>query len=318
MLSVTFERFALVDPSGLQALLEPVGSVQVVLPDAVIDSDAIDPSAATDDDASVPGVVVSAGPQLLALQDVVVVLTAIDDAVAAEVQHSIDVAMWEAIAAEAPSLSAAVSTDVDGRPIAPVTVEELWARLLSGPVGARDISARAPSAATNPTDAEVVVLDRSDSTLVFAQISPALVSTPNPGLKVRVEAQFIDEQVGQTQGLFDSSSDVARAFIGQMLFLQNNVVSADTTPVGAPDVTVIIVADPRRLAETEAAAEALFGEAEVRVAETVLDGVDIDVTLGMSYLIREMVRLGVGLDGGGRAPSDTGVPVTTDTVVTDG
>ena len=315
MLSVSFERFAVLDPAGLQALLEPVGDVQVVLPDAVIDSDAIDPTAVTDDDAPVPGVVVSAGPQVLSPEDAVVVLTAIDEAVAADVQHSIDVAMWEAIAATAPTQSLQAPLDADGRPIAPVTMQELLARLLSGEVGVRDIASNAPGAAVNPTAADVVVLDRFDSTLVFAQISPALVSTPNPGLKVRVEAQFTDEQVAQTQGLFETSSDVGRAFIGQMLFLQNNVVSADTSPVGAPEVTVIVVTDPRRVAETEAAAQALFGDAEVRVAETVLDGVDLEVTLGMSYLIRETARLG---RDAGQPPDDTSVPPPSDTVVIDG
>ena len=276
----------------------------------------VDPTAVPDENAPVPGVVVTAGPQVLSPEDVVVVLTAIDEAVAADVQHSIDVAMWEAIAAAAPSLSAEAPTDASGRPIAPATVQELLARLFSGDVGVRDIAATSPGAATNPTEADVVVLDRFDSTLVFAQISPALVSTPNPGLKVRVTAQYTDDQVAQTRGLYDTSSDVARAFIALVLFLQNNVVSADTAPVGAPDVTVIVVTDPRRVAETEAAAEALFGETEVRVAETVLDGVDVDVTLGMSYLLRETARLG-GADGG-QPPTDTGGPPTNDTVPTDG
>jgi hypothetical protein len=323
MLSLTLERVSVVDPAGLAELLAPIGSVQVVLPDAVVDSDAVDPNAPVGEDAPPPGVVVSAGPQLLGPEEVAVVLTAIDESVPAQQQHPIDVAMWTAIGATAPSGPADVPTDADGAPVPPATVEELWGRLMGGAVGVRDITSAAPGAATNPTGADVVVLDRADSALVFAQISPALVSTPNPGFKVRVVSQYTDDQVAQTDGLFDSSTDVARTFIDQMLSLQNNVVSADTAAQGAPDVTLVVVTDPRRVDEVRAAAEALFGQTEVRVAETVLDGVDLDVTLGMTYLIREMVRV----DLAGEAPSDgqpegsvptgTDGAATTDTVVVD-
>ncbi len=319
MLSITIQRSAVVDPAGLAEIVEPVGSIDVVLPDAVIDSDAVDPALPEDDPTQ--GIVVSAGPQTLSPDDVATVLTAIDDDAPADAQHAIDVAMWSAIAARAPLTVAGETSGGANGAAAPATAEELAARLLSGEVAVRDIPADRPGASTNPTEADVVVLDRSDTALVFAQVSPALVSTPNPGLKIRVEAQYTDDQVEQTDGLFDSASDVAREFIGQMLFLQNNVVSADTSGVGAPEATVIEVTDPRRLEETEVAAEALFGQAEVRVADVVLEGVDLRVTLGMTYLIREMVRVGAGAD---EAPADTtpvtgsAVPGTTDTVGSDG
>jgi hypothetical protein len=312
MLSITIQRSTILDPAGLAAIVEPVGSIDVVLPDDVIDSDAVDP--ALPDDDPTQGVVVSAGPQTLSPEDVAAVLTAIDETGRAYAQHAIDVAMWSAIAARAPLTVAGDSSGTANGAGAPATAEELVVELLSGEVAVRDISATRPGAATNPTEADVVVLDRTDAALVFAQVSPALVSTPNPGLKIRVEAQYTDDQVEQSDGLFDSASDVAREFIGQMLFLQNNVVSADTAAVGAPEVTVIEITDPSRLEETEAAAEALFGEADVRVAEVVLEGVDLRVTLGMTYLIREMVRVGAGTDG---APADQ-TPATTDTVGGDG
>lgn len=333
MLSVTLERSAIVGPDEFAALIEPLGSLQVVLPDAVIDSDEIDSQADAEEepddpvdaavDGAVDGVVVTAGPQTLSPDDVAVVLTAIDDSVSSGAQHPIDVAMWSAIADATPLISAGTSSNVDAVSSPPATVDELVVRLLSGEVAVRDIASDEPSAAINPTDADVLVLDRPDVALVFAQVSPALVSTPNPGLKIRVVAQYTDEQLAQTDGLFGSTSDVARGFIDQMLVLQNNVVSADTTRVGAPDVTVIEVTDPRRLEETQAAAEVLFGRAEVRVAEVVLEGVDIEITLGMTYLIREMVRVGVGVDDAPETSTDDTatddtVPSTTGTVVGDG
>jgi hypothetical protein len=250
------------------------------------------------------------------------VLTAIDDSVSSGAQHPIDVAMWSAIVEATPLITAGTSSNVEADSPPPADVEQLVAQLLSGEVAVRNIASREPSAAINPTDADVVVLDRADAALVFAQVSPALVSTPNPGLKIRVVAQYTDDQLAQTDGLFDSTSDVARGFIDQMLALQNNVVSADTADLGAPEITLIEVTDPRRLEETRAAAEVLFGQAEVRVADVVLEGVDLQVTLGMTYLIREMVRVGVGVDEApGVEPGDTTPDDTapgTGTVVADG
>ena len=62
----------------------------------------------------------------------------------------------------------------------------------------------------------------------------------------------------------------------------------------------------------------LFGQAEVRVAEVVLEGVDLEITLGMTYLIREMVRVGVGVDDAPGTVPDGTAPSTTGTVVVDG
>ncbi len=323
MLSITIERSAVVDPAGLEALLEPLGSVQVVLPDAVVDTDAIDtggpvstttvpddtvPDGSVPDDtapdSSVPddtapdagesqtvgrdGVVVTAGPQILETAQVVEVLTAIDESVPAYDQHPVDVAMWSAIAQLAPVdvPPEPVTTDDLGRPVAPDTVTDLAALLFEGPVGVRDIAVSSSTATTNPTDADVVVLDRNDSVLVFAQVSPSLVSTPNTGSKVRVEVAFTDDQLEQSEGLYETNSDIAREMIGLVLYLQGNVVSVDTSATGAPDVTLVEVTDPALLEEATKTAELLFGPSEVRLATTVLEGVDLVVTLGRSYLER--------------------------------
>ena len=318
MLSITIERSAVVDPAGLEALLEPLGSVQVSLPDAVIDTDAVDTGERvlattdpddtdpddTDPDGPVPdgsvlergaseivgddGVIVTAGPQILETAQAVEVLTAIDDSVAAYDQHPLDVAMWSAIAQRAPINvpPEPVATDDQGRPVAPDTVGDLAALLFDGVVGVRDIAVSPSTATTNPTDADVVVLDHSDSVLVFAQISPSLVSTPNTGSKARVEVLFTDDQLARADGLYETNADVAREMVQLVLFLQGNVVSVDTSATGAPDLTIVEVADPALLEEAITTAELLYGAAEVRLATTVLDGVDLVVILGRSYLER--------------------------------
>ena len=318
MLSITIERSAVVDPAGLESLLERLGSVQVSLPDAVIDTDAVDTGERvlattdpddtdpddTDPDGPVPdgsvlergaseivgddGVIVTAGPQILETAQAVEVLTAIDDSVPAYDQHPLDVAMWSAIAQRAPINvpPEPVATDDQGRPVAPDTVGDLAALLFDGVVGVRDIAVSPSTATTNPTDADVVVLDHSDSVLVFAQISPSLVSTPNTGSKARVEVLFTDDQLARADGLYETNADVAREMVQLVLFLQGNVVSVDTSATGAPDLTIVEVADPALLEEAITTAELLYGAAEVRLATTVLDGVDLVVILGRSYLER--------------------------------
>jgi hypothetical protein len=97
--------------------------------------------------------------------------------------------------------------------------------------------------------------------------------------------------------------------IGKLLFLQANIVSVDTTASGAPDLTIVEVADPRLLEESIRASEILFGPSEVRLATTIIEGVDIVVTLGTPYLERENGNR----DGAaGIVPDDTAAASTVD------
>ena len=68
---------------------------------------------------------VSAGPQVLDMAQVVDVLTAIDESVPAYDQHPLDVAIWTALASTAPvdSPPEPVATDAEGRPVPPGSVE---------------------------------------------------------------------------------------------------------------------------------------------------------------------------------------------------
>ena len=165
-------------------------------------------------------------------------------------------------------------------------------RLWQGEITVRDLLVVPVDEEANPTEADVVLIDRRDSNLVFAQVSPGLVSTPNTGLTVRIVANFTDDQLAEAGGVYDSTSDLAVELIGRLLFIGGNVTSVDTAPTGAPAVTIIEVAEERRLEENVEAAEALFGDAEVRVAASVIEGIDVEVILGMSYLEREAERVG--------------------------
>jgi hypothetical protein len=80
-------------------------------------------------------------------------------------------------------------------------------------------------------------------------------------------------------------SDVARAALGQLIFLQTNVVSVDLAPNpdGAPAKSRIEVADEQFLADIEKSLSPVFGEAEFVVSDELIDGVDVVMTLGTGY-----------------------------------
>ena len=282
MLAITVQRAVVVDAAGLEALLPVVEASRFVVPNDVVDTD------------GGGGVIATAGPQTFTVDEMVSILTAIDDDAEVDTSHANDVAVWESLAQTAPVAVTPEQVPLDelGRPVAPATVEELVTRLWQGEIAVRDLLVVSADEESNPTEADVVLIDRRDSNLVFAQVSPGLVSTPNTGLTMRIVANFTDEQLAEADGVYDTTSDLAVELIGRLLFLGGNVTSVDTDPTGAPPVTIIDVADERQLQESIDAAEALFGEAEVRVSESVIEGVDVEVTLGMSYLEREAERLG--------------------------
>lgn len=280
ILTITVERADIIGVEQVEDLLTPFESVQVRLPDDVVDSSAVG-----------TGIVAQAGSQMLRRSLVAEALVAVNAEGDAADEQAIDVALWSAIAQSAPAVSPppAVPTDDLGRPIAPETAADLAARLWEGEVAVRDLGVYEPTPAENPTGADVVVIDRADSVLVFAQVSPALVATPSQGLSVRLEVPFTTEQLAASGGDFETSSELARTMVARVLFFEANVVSVDTSPApdGAGTLTEVEVSEERFLADSEAAAEVLYGPSDVKLADVVLDGVDVVVRLGTAFLDRE-------------------------------
>jgi len=282
MLSITVQRAEVVDARLLEAMLPGIGVSQLVVPNDVVDT------------RGGGGVISAAGPQTFTVTEMADILAAIDDDAEIDVSHPNDVAVWSSLARSAPVPvpvpSEPVALDDLGRPVEPTTVTELVRRLWQGEATVRNLLVAPLADAENPTQVDVVLIDRRDSTLVFAQVSPGLVSTPNTGPKARIVANFTDEQLATAGDLYDSSSDLVVELIGRLLFLSGNVVSVETVATGAPAVTIIEVADERLLQETIDLAGVLFGDAEVRVSEVVLEGVDTQVTLGVSFLEHELAQ----------------------------
>ena len=197
-----------------------------------------------------------------------------------------DVAMWSALASTAP-VNATVDVPVDefGVPVTASTIDDVFARLWQGPVQVRDLAVASAQSSTDGNAADVSVLDRFDSLLVFAQVSPARVSTPNVGLVFRVEVPVGNTQFDVEASPFANRSDMARSAVGQLLFVQANVVSVDVAPNpdGAPAKSRIEVADEQFVADLKTSLGPVFGEAEFVVSDALIDGVDVVMTLGTGY-----------------------------------
>ncbi len=88
---------------------------------------------------------------------------------------------------------------------------------------------------------------------------------------------------------YRSTTEVGRLLIGQLLFLQANVVSVDATPgpEGAPEITRVAVADEQFLDDMIEFAPLMFGESEVVLADTLIEGVDVVVTVGTDFLTED-------------------------------
>lgn len=270
-LRLSLDHVEIVDADRLDDLLAPLGELTVDLPEEVTD--------ASGDE------VARAGPATIDAEAAAAILTARDPDVPAMEQYPAAAAVWSAVAEATGD-----GIGIDGGPPATVApgdvvddAEELFARVLAGPVGYRSLRASEPPADDNPRGVDVVILDTAELLLVFGQIAPGSVAAPNPGFTFRVVSAFSDGQLAAS-GL--TNTEVAYRAIASLVFVGANVRSVSTAadadaPVG--EASTIEVTDESLVASIENA-ELLFGAVDVTLAERPITGVDAVVTLGEAYL----------------------------------
>ncbi|MEO1057774.1 MAG: hypothetical protein AAFY28_12740 [Actinomycetota bacterium] len=275
MLSISIDQVGVYDRTALSAALAPIDQVEATLPIAVLDSDAIG-----------SGVVSEEGEQTLRRSEAVDALVAVDAFLSPVDQHALDVAVWTALAAAAPVEGG--SGDADDAQVVPASFDELLDRLLAGPVVVRDLAlAEVLASPLDDPGGEVAVIDRRDALLVFGQVSPTRVLTPNAALTFRVVSDVTEGQLAASDAKFESIPEMMRNLIGELLFFQSNPVSIDSVPdgeEGAELVTRVEVAQEQFLADVEELSALVFGESEVVLADEVVEGIDVVVTLGTGYL----------------------------------
>jgi hypothetical protein len=269
MLGVSIQQSELLDGSRLADLLAPLGDVVVDLP-----VDVIDPDRAESD------VLFPAGRTTMSSDDVAEVLTAVDPDRPLAEQLDQREAVWDAIDTAVGEGRPPLASHPAG------TTENLLDLLFAGDVGARGLQSYVPPPEANPRGVDVVVLDRAEVLLVFAQVAPRAVAAPNVSLSFQIISGFTDDDLAE---LGINNADVSRDAINRLLFAQANVISVSRVRAGAvddtrPDVTEVYVPDQRTRDIFEESFTTLFGRIVVKDATYRVEGVDVIVVLGRSYL----------------------------------
>lgn len=293
MTAMSFDVVEVVTADRLAEIVGRLGAVEVDLPVPLLDDDAPEP-------------VVDAGPSVLGPDEVAAALVASTSTLPGRELDPARFAVWAAIADRVGAGTGQVGRVGGGAPVpTPADLDEFLDRLFSGRVGYRDLVARVPSSDRNPRSVDVVVLDRAEVLLVFSQIAPARVATPNESFTFRIEVGFGDDDLAP---LGINNADVARDVINRLLFARANVVSVVTDGEEVPDVSRATVVDPSLIDRVEDGWTELLGAIEVRPAEFQIVGVDATIVVGRSYLeLRETEEeTGETAPGGLTEPTELG------------
>jgi hypothetical protein len=281
LLSLTIQRAVVLGPDGLAAVVDPLTPLDVDVPQRVEDTDT--PGS---------GFVVGFGERRVDTEQLVAALTAISGNETSFEQHDVDVAMWTGIAAATRPSDTDVARDEFDRPRAPDSPGEFFDRLFAGSVGVRDLAIDPQTAVDidNQNDADFVLVDRDDALLVFGSISPGLVSTPGDALSLKIVVAFSEEDVQalgeDLDGTQITKASLTRRLIGDVLFAGADVRSVVLTdaPESVPDVTALVLVDESLEVGARSVSTFFFTDADVREANTIIDGIDVEVILGADFL----------------------------------
>lgn len=293
---LSFDVVEVVDEERFTQIISPLGDLPVLFPVPFADASS--------------GEAWEAGETTLASPAVARAITASDPAVEDWYFESPRAAIWEAIADRigfgvgsiAPSAS-----DVDV-PV-PTGLGEFADRLYAAPVefravefvpiGEDRVGAQLVDryvGALGPVDA-VVAHDRADMTILFGSIAPGRLGAPLDAPVFRVVASFTDADL---EPLGINQTDVLKQAVDRLFFAQANIVSvADVAGGPVPEVTRLEVADGEVIDAVRSVYEPLFGEIEVVEAPVRIDGIDIEVTLGRTFLDELRGETASGVAGSG-------------------
>lgn len=154
----------------------------------------------------------------------------------------------------------------------------------------------------------VVAHDRAEMVMLFGAAAPGRLGAPLDAPVFRVVSPFSESDL---DGLGINSSDVLKRAIDGLFFAQANVVSvADLAGGEVPDVTQVLVADAAVSSAVREVYAPLFGEIEVVPATVRIDGIDVEVTLGRSFLEQLRGESGAAVAG---FEDDDSIDATADT-----
>lgn len=284
--SLSFDVVELVDQERFAQIVSPLGDLPVELPITVYDTSTGEQWAAGDD--VLPGA------------EAARVVTATAPEVADHLFEPARAAVWSAVASRVGAgIGSAEPVASDADLPQPSTLAEVLDRLFAGPVHFRSLPIRAikesrvdEQLAPEYADAfgvaatrVVTVHDRSEVLMVMGSIAPGRMGAPLEAPSFRVVSAFGDADL-EAVGLRDS--DVLKRTIDRLLFAKVNIVSVAELPaLGVPEHSVFVVADPSLIDGVRDKYEGTFGgDIDVRAADVLIEGVDIELIIGRDFLDR--------------------------------
>ncbi len=259
---LTFDVVEIVTASELADLLGGAGSVSRKLP---------------------PSVVSGAGGQWLQGRSSVSIeeateLLAVGGDAPIEFGARLHAAMWNGIVNQ-------LSGSADAQPadggVSPRSADEVIAALFAGDVETRSLNLYE----VEGSDGALVFYDWAETLLVASHLAPNRVTAPYASAVVRLLVPFTDDDL---EGTERTVSDVAVVAVRRLSDVGLNVVSVSTGVNGdvaqAEEVTEVWTGDESSVTEAAASFSELLGEVVARKGDYVVDGVDVVITLGMSFL----------------------------------
>ncbi|MDJ0770579.1 MAG: hypothetical protein QNJ12_17430 [Ilumatobacter sp.] len=283
---MSFDVIEIVDPQRLAQLITPLGDLSVLVPSTLFDADT--------GEEWPPGETVMAAPTAARA------VTATDPSMPDWFSEPARAAVWRAIAQRVGAgIGTAAPVESDEQLIAPTSLDEFMARLFAGPVVFRPMTYAVIDderlaeelvddlvGAFGPGSVDAAVAhDRAEVAMVLGAIAPGRLGAPLEGPRFRVLAGYSSGDLSTLPGDGVNTGDVLKVAIDRLIFARVNVLSvADMREAGVPDVTLVEVADPSVIDAVEEEYSKLLGEVDVRATDVAIDGIDIEVTLGRSFL----------------------------------
>ncbi len=259
---LTFDVVEIVTASELADLLGGAGSVSLKLP---------------------PSVVSSAGGQWLQGRSSVSIeeateLLAVGGDAPIEFGARLHAAVWNGIVNQ---LSGSADTQLADGGVPPRSADEVIAALFAGDVETRSLHLYE----VEGSDGALVFYDWAETLLVASHLAPNRVTAPHASAVVRLLVPFTDDDL---EGTERTVSDVAVVAVRRLSDVGLNVVSVSTGVNGdvaqAEEVTEVWTGDESSVTEAAASFSELLGQVVARKGDYVVDGVDVVITLGTSFL----------------------------------
>ena len=268
LLNITIAMADDLSEAELAAVLGPVGSQSVTLPQPVVDAGVN----------AAPVTVLQAGSITVSPAQIAAGLAATQSGTAEATRLPQVKALWTAVARAGLVESASTSTTVVEETSSPVSTGEFISSLLAGRVDVWQFGATLMNDATrNPAGLDMYSVDGGEVLTVMASVAPSVMRITSTNISVMIDLPF-------------SSMSYAREAVTRLAFMGANVVLLRQTTDAPAEHSVVYYNDAIARAEAENYV-GLLGPLEYVESTEVIDGVNLRIVLGNDFA----AALGAGI-----------------------